>query len=283
MKKIFLSAMMIMAASLANAQGPIAGILNRYTDPEKGQVTFIEKGNRAFGISGSFRSFNASGTTGSDGYSILSMLNIGDGSAKLWSVAPGFSWFVADDLSIGINVNYSGYLIDTNLKLDFRDVINSDDEILNVQISNRHMHRHAAGLALTGRKYMSFFGSKTVGVFGEARLYGKLAWLESYPIPKEGEEAKRLRYTNSYDLGLKVAGGLAVRLRDNSAITISVPILGVVWQLSNQRKYDTIKDAEDHDYMAERGGKLSSLSVARDVDMMGVQFGYVRYIEPKKR
>lgn len=283
MKRLFLSAIMIMAASLANAQGPIAGILNRYTDPEKGQVTFIEKGNRAFGISGSFRSFDASGAAEGDGYSILSILNIGNGSAKLWSVAPSFSWFVADDVSIGVNLNYSGYLIDSNLLLDFRDILGIDEEVFNVQISNRHMHRHAGGVALTTRKYMSFFGSKTVGVFGEGRLYGKMGWIESYPIPDEDEALDKLRYTNSYDLGFKVAGGLAVRLRDNSAITISIPIFGLAWQTSHQRKYNALEDEDGKTYMAERAGNLNRFTVARDIDKLGVQFGYVRYIEPKKR
>ncbi len=281
MKKLILTAVLVTVALGASGQG-LSGILNRYTDPEKGHVTFIEKGNHAFGISGTFRSFVASGNADGDGYSVFSLLNIGNGKAQIWSVSPSFSTFIADDLSIGVSVHYSGYLLDTDLRLDFRDVIGSDEEDLNWQFSHRHMLRHAGGVSFNGRKYMSFFGSRTVGVFGEARLYSNYGVVASRPIPKDGSESVKIRHTRAFDIGFKACGGLAVRLRDGSAITLSVPIFGVAYQTSRQTKQWGVANDEEGQVIVGAGGKLDRFTIARDVEQLGIQFGYVRYIAPKK-
>lgn len=61
MKKLFLVLAFVLPGVSALAQSPIGNFLSRFEDPEKGSVTFIEKGNRAFGISGGYRRFTACG------------------------------------------------------------------------------------------------------------------------------------------------------------------------------------------------------------------------------
>ena len=168
MKKIFIAALMLLGVE-AFAQGPVSSVLNRFTDPEKGHVVFLEKGNRSMGISGNFYSFNAAGYTDGDGFSMLSLLNMGDGKVLAWDVAPRFSWFVADDLALGASILYNGYNADTDINLDFREVVpalykwlGDASGVANVAISSRHMQHHNWGLAFTARKYLSFFGSKTL-------------------------------------------------------------------------------------------------------------------------
>ena len=56
-KKLLLTLFLGLTALSAGAQG----ILDRFTDPEKGRTVFIEKGHRGYGISGSYRSFRAAG------------------------------------------------------------------------------------------------------------------------------------------------------------------------------------------------------------------------------
>lgn len=274
---------LLMVSAVAWAEegdGPVSGILDRFNAPGQSHTTFIPKGNRAFGISGGYRSFSAEGEKNGDGFSILSLLNIGNGSLKIYNVSPSFSYFLADDLSLGVRLEYSGYSVDTNLKLDFRDILNisseddpSSGEALNVQISGRHMVRNAWGGSLALRKYLSFFGSKTFAVFGEGRLYGDYGTVVSCPIDKEGVyKESKTRTTHAISAGLRLAGGLCVKLRDNSALTISIPLVGATFQYTKQYKQNTGNTAH-----------MSTFNISRDMDYYAIQIGYIRYIEPKKR
>lgn len=260
------------------------GILDRFTDPEKGHTVFIEKGSHAMGLTASYRSLNVGGATAADGYSILSVLNIGNGELHTYEISPGFSFFVADDVSLGVQLDYSGYAVNTNLRMDFRNLIDingldpqEQEEVgqaLNVQVSSRHMIRNAWGASFTARKYMSFFGSKTFGVFGEGRLYGSYGITNSCPIDKADGTLveEKMRTTWGLGVGLKLAAGLSVRLRDNSALSVSVPMIGVAYNYTRQHKEDTGNNAA-----------MSSFNVSRDLDYLAIKVSYNHFIGPKKK
>ena len=280
MKKILCIALCLLYVN-AMAQG----ILDRFNDPEKGAVVFIEKGNRALGISGGYRNFTAGGDVMGDGYSVLSLLNIGTGKLATYNVSPSFSYFLADDLSLGVKLDYSGYTLNTDLRLDLRNIINlngvaEDDpdlkaelnDILNLRISGRHMVRNAWGASLALRKYMSFFGSQTFGIFGEARLYGNYGRLVSCPLEETGALVEeKLRTSNTFSTGLKIAAGVAVKLRDNSALSVSIPIIGASYSFTKQHKNNTGNNAH-----------MSQFKVARDIDFLAIQVGYTHYIKSKR-
>lgn len=275
---------------VASAQG-IGGILDRFNEPGKGRTVFVSKGHWSWGINGGYRSFAAAGDGVGDGYSVLSLLNIGNGYLKMYNVSPNFSYFVADDLSLGLSLDYSGYAVDTDIRLDFRNIFDlegmfggfedSEDQdsledaaaALNVRISGRHMLRNAWGGSFKLRKYLSFFGSKTFAVFGEARLYGNYGQIESCPIDNDGIYVTgKARTSRSIAAGLKLGGGLCIKLRDNSAFTISIPLVGATYQYTIQHKNNTGNDAH-----------MASFNVSRELDYLALQVGYVHYIAPKKR
>lgn len=285
MKKGLLIIMLFLAVS-ANAQ---VGLLERFDDPVIGHTVFVPKGCKSLGISGSYRSIDVGGEKQGDGYYILSLLNIGDGSFSTFEVSPSFSFFVDDDLALGFRIDYSGYKVNTDLKVDlrnfipdyddlvsdiFEDSLRSDlDDLLNLQISGRHLEHHAWGASFVARKYLSFFGSSTIGLFGESRLYGKIGRTTSYPFDSEGyANESKTRTTDSYQAGLKFAAGVAVRLSEGSTLTLSIPLVGATYSYSKQHKMNTGNDAY-----------ISSFNIARNVDFMGIQVGYSRYIDPKKK
>lgn len=289
MKKLILVAFSLL--SLSAAAQPLSGILDRFNEPGKGRTVFVSKGHWSWGIAGGYRSFAAAGEGVGDGYSILSLLNIGDGYLKMYNVSPNFSYFVADDLSLGLSLDYSGYAVDTDLRLDFRNIfdlegikdgIEDPDEqesmdemasMLNVQISGRHMLRNAWGGSFKLRKYLSFFGSKTFAVFGEARLYGSYGQIESCPIDRDGFYVMgKARTSRAIAAGLKLGGGLCVRLRDNSAFTISIPLVGATYQYTMQHKQNTGNNAH-----------MASFNISRELDYLALQVGYTHFIGPKKR
>ena len=280
MKKFFILALFLLSVS-ASAQG----ILSRFYDPEAEKVVFEEKGGRSFGISGSFRSFDVAGDDLGDGYAILSLLNIGTGKISTYSVSPKFSYFVADDLALVARLDYSGYTVNTDLRLDLRSTVDlsglSEDpeeqkeiqSLLNLRVSSRHMVNNTWGASLALRKYFAFFGSQTFAVFGEARLYGNYGSTISCPIDVDGRFVEAKQRTNStFAAGLKIAGGLCVRLRGGNSLTVSVPLIGASYTNTRQHKNQTNNNAH-----------LSQVKVARNLDFMGVQVGYCHFIGPKKK
>ena len=276
MKRILVMACSLLCLS-AFAQTQESGILDRFTDPSKGRTVFISKGHRAAGVSGTYRYFNAGGEQDGDGYHILSMLNIGNGSLHYYSIAPSYSWFAADDFSIGVRLEYTGYTLDSDLKLDIRQVTGSDDPELNLRLMCRHMNSNSFGASLAARRYVSFFGSKMFAVFGEGRLYGNYGWVKSWPLDEDNiEKEGRRRNTTAWGAGIKLAGGLCVRLRDNSALTLSVPIVSVGYTQTHQDKQQGVGKENNQ-------ASMSSFGLNRNAEVFSIHVGYVRYILPKKK
>lgn len=274
-----------LALCLLSVNALAQGILDRFNDPEKGKVVFIEQGHRALGISGGYRSFNASGDVLGDGYSVLSLLNIGTGKLAIYNVSPSFSYFVADDLSLGFRFDYSGYTLNTDLRLDLRGAIKTDgltddpdlkaelNDLMNIRISNRHMVNNSWGGSLALRKYLSFFGSKTFAIFGEARLYGKYGRLVSCPIDEAGVYVNaKLRTSSSFSTGLKLAVGVIARIRDNSSLFVSIPVVGADYSYTKQHKNQTNNNAH-----------LSQFKISRSIDFLAIQVGYTRFIPCGKK
>lgn len=291
MKKLSLLFIALAVCLSAGAQSPIKNIMQRFDDPDKGHTVFIEKGARSVGISGSYRNFRAGGYVDADGFDVLSLLNMGAGQAHIWTVSPKFNWFLANDFALGVRLDYSGYWVDTNLRLDLREPIGQFLEkaevldpttkegqetlaALNLTISKRHWHKHAGGVSVTARKYLSFFGSKTFAVFGEGRLFGRYGVTTSNPIVEDGEPATKVRVSQNFGVGLKGAVGLAVKLRDGSMITGSIPIVGLEYSLLLQDKKGNVTTND---------ARLSSFRIARDLDLIGIQIAYSRVIGPKKK
>ena len=277
MKRLLCIAAVVSVTMTAFSQN--SGIMKRFTDPEIGSTVFIEKGNRAINIIGGYRSIKAGGDATGDGYSILSLLNIGDGEYTTYNISPSISFFLKDDVSIDFRLEYSGYKLNADIRADLREILNlsaieDEDEreeignTLNFHLFGRNISRKSWGTAIALRKYMSFFGSKTIGLFGEARMYGQYSKIESYPL-KRGEQNKdKYRESDVWSGGLKFGAGVCVKLRDNSAITLSIPLLGATYSYTSQ--YKTKTDSRAH---------LSQFNISRDIDYMAIQIGYSLYLK----
>ena len=259
--------------------GQNSGILKRYTDPDIGSTVFIEKGYRSINLVGGYRSIRAGGDATGDGYSILSLLNIGNGEYINYNISPSISFFIKDDVSVDLRLEYSGYKLDADIRADLREILNLesiDDEeereeigdLLNIHLLGRHISRKSWGTAIALRRYLSFFGSKTIGLFGEARLYGEYGQIESYPLRQGIENKSKLRNSDIWSAGLKLGAGLCVKLRDNSAITLSIPLLGATYSYTSQ--YKTKTDSRSH---------LSQFNISRDIDYLAIQIGYSLYLK----
>lgn len=240
-------------------------------NPDGDGKAFIAKGSRALGISGNYMNFNAGGDLNGDGYQILSLLNVGDGQLHSWKVMPKFAWFPADDFAIEAKLIYSGYSLDTDINLDFRTILQTEDPELNVQLSSRHMVNHSGGFAVAGRKYIPFFGSKFFAIFGGVTLEGRYSSI--YSSPREEKPAK-YRISHGIHADLSLDGGLALRLKDGSLISAGIPLVGIDYDYTFQNQYLDENVRKAH---------MSSLRFSRKANFLSVFFSYSRFILPKKK
>ena len=287
MKKLLTISLLLLSLSAFSQEkkGMLNGILNRFTDESKGHTVFIEKGSRAIGFNGGYRNLMVGGNNLEDGYSILSFLNIGNGRVHIYNFSPKFGYFIADDLALGVKLDYSGYTFDSDLNLSL-------GSLGNLEILNRHMHNNSWGGSVYMDKYLSVFGSKTFGFVGELQLYGRYVNTMSCPIidtepyidqdgmPQERaitpyRDVKNQRLSTGFNVGLHLNVGAMVRLRDGSSLQVLLPIVGISYSRTNQNKYQ--------DGKVSNQGYISQFNVLRKLDFIGVQIGYVRYIKPKKR
>ena len=217
------------------------------------------------------------------------MLNIGNGQLKVWNVSPNIQYFLSNDLSLGVSLDYTGYAVNTDIRLDLRDIVNSSSESLNVTLSNRAIQHHALGLSLVMRKYVPLFGSKYVAVFAEGRLQTSYGGTNNRPL--DAKDYNRERVSGVFSVALKAGGGLAIKLKNNNAITVSVPLFGVGYSYTRQEKTTTyMQESTDASgatvkvpVTEKSRSHMSDFQASRSLDLLGLQFGFVRFIEPKRR
>lgn len=114
---------------------------------------------------------------------------------------------------------------------------------------------------------------RSFAVFGEARLYANFGATKSCPTDLIGVQLiDKMRTTNTFSTGLKIAGGLCVRLRGSNALTISVPLVGAAYTNTRQHKAQTNNNAH-----------LSDFKIARNLDILGLQVAYCHFIGPKNK
>ena len=129
--------------------------------------TFIPKGTVGAGITFSYNDYALGQGAGDAGYTALLSL-IGDvhGNLQTWGVAPWVSYFVADNLSVGVRFDYSRSSFGLgNASLSLGD-------IANISISDFHYLKQAYTGAITGRYYIPFGNSKRFAMFTEVRALG---------------------------------------------------------------------------------------------------------------
>ena len=289
-KQILMVVALVFTCATTFAQDPVTRYLEERFDGSQDGKAFVKKGSRSIGIKGGFRSFNASGDESTNtGYALLSMLNIGNGQLKVWNVSPSIQYFLSNDLSLGASLDYTGYAVSTDIRLDLRDIVNSSNEELNLTLSNRAIQHHALGLSLVMRKYVPLFGSKYVAVFGEGRFQTSYGATSNQPL--DVKDYNRERLSGALSVSLKAGGGLAVKLKNNNAITVSIPLFGIGYSYTSQEKTTTtMQETTDASgatvkvpVTEKSRSHMSNFNASRSLDLLGIQFGFVRFIEPKRR
>jgi len=252
MKKtiIFLAAI-LMTGAAASAKGDKTETVEPF---DRGITlstsTFIPKGTVGAGITFSYNDYNLGQGAGDAGYTALLSL-IGDvhGNLQTWGVAPWVSYFVADNLSVGVRFDY------TRSSFGLGNAAISLGDLANFSISDFHYLKQGYTGAITGRYYIPFGNSKRFAMFTEVRALGGYGQSETY---KNEEGEKYGTYQDIYKFELGLVPGLSVFVTNEVAVEVSVGIMGF-----NYNKTVQTTNQVDKSVMESSGAncKINPLSI----------------------
>lgn len=193
---------------------------------------FIPKGQWAFGLTASYGEFN------SDDVQILSVIKDFDFGGKMYSIKPSVAYFIRNNQSIGMKLNYSrGTANLDNFVLDF-------DEDLNFEIKDVSYYTQSYSASIFYRNYIGLGTMKRFGIFNEVDLSfgsGSARFKRYY-----NDELRDTRTTTT-EARLNFSPGVTVFIMDNVSFNISFGIFGLYLKNEKQKTNEV-----------EEGSRLSS-------------------------
>ncbi|MGM9786068.1 MAG: hypothetical protein ACI3ZS_04460 [Candidatus Cryptobacteroides sp.] len=253
MKRIIITSALVLAfivcsASPAKKSGDVEPFERGLGDALTG--TFVPKGSIGAGINFTYNTVDLGGSNDDMGYSMLFGLLGGlKGSMYTFGVTPQVSYFVADNLSIGVRFSYKrSYLGLNNASLSI-----SDDIGFNIKDYNVFNHKYSG--AFTMRYYMSIAHSKRFGIFVEGRLRGGYGQGKTW---KNVEEDKYGTYSETLEAGLNFVPGICIFATNNMAVEVAIGVLGLEYS-----KVDQYTNQVEHSTMTTSGAnfKINPLSI----------------------
>lgn len=193
----------------------------------KANSLFIPKGTVGGGLSVSYSRYQLGNGSDDAGYKMLfSLLDNMHGGLQSFGIAPYISYFIKDNLSLGLRFDYdkSGYNINT-LDLALGD-------LMTMNVSDMNYLKQAYSGSMTLRHYMPIANSKRFAMFAELRATGSYAQSESYKI----QDGKKFgTYQDIYKGSLSVVPGLCCFVTNEAALEVSVGVLGFTHQKTVQK------------------------------------------------
>lgn len=235
MKKLLISTLflftVISAQALANDKPEQDSLLVAQEKPfDRGiglpSSRFIPKGTIGGGLTLSYSNYNLGKGADDAGYKMLfSMLSGIHGDIKSYGIAPFVSYFVADNISVGLRFDYDY----SCMNLGAADLSLGDMLSMNVQDVGFTKQSYMGAIAL--RDYIPIAGSKRFAMFVELRAAGGYAQSESFQI----EDGNKFgTYQDIYKCYVGLVPGLTCFVTNEIAIEASVGVLGYEYQKTVQ-------------------------------------------------
>lgn len=224
----------------------------------KSNSVFIPKGTIGAGVSFSYNNYSFGNGTDDAGYQMLfSLLKDIHGNMLSFGVAPYASYFIMDNLAVGIRFNYDR----STLGLGNANISVSDD--MSFQISDYDYFKHSYTGAVTLRNYLPFSNSKRFAMFTELRALGGYGQAESYKV-EEGEKFGTYQDIYKFELGL--VPGLCAFITNEVALEVSVGLLGF--------DYQKVVQTTDQVYRSE----MEKSGANFKINLFSINFGLSFYI-----
>ncbi|MGM9736349.1 MAG: hypothetical protein ACI3ZL_08050 [Candidatus Cryptobacteroides sp.] len=212
---------------------------------------FVPKGTVSTGINFNYKTIDLGGNSSDDfGYSMLFGL-LGDlkGSMYTFGVAPQVSYFLADNLSLGVRFDYDRSF----LTLNSASLSISDD--IGFSLTDYNMFQHTFSGSLTTRYYMPLANSKRFGVFVEARATGVYGQSKLWKVV---EEDKYGTYSVTLKGALTFVPGICIFATDNVAVEVAIGVLGLEYS-----RVDQYRNQVEHSVKTTSGAnfRINPLSI----------------------
>lgn len=212
---------------------------------------FIPKGYIGGGLTFSYKTYDMGNSANDVGYSMLfSLLSGLQGQMYTLGISPSFSYFVANNLSVGARFDYDRTSLNVgNLGLSLGD-------LASISIQDYHMLKNSYSGAVAMRYYMPIANSKRIAMFGEVRLGFELGQSVSYKVMDGRNQGT---FQSIYGGGLNVVPGLCVFATNEVCVEVAVGVLGINYQYVRQQS-----NLVDKSVMHQSGAnfKINPLSIS---------------------
>lgn len=224
---------------------------------------FIPKGSIGAGVSLSYNNYNIGNAADDMGYRMLfSLLQGLNGNMMSFGVAPQISYFIANNISLGVRFDYSR----SHLGLNKADLILTPD--LGFSLKDFKYFRQSYTGSVTFRNYIPFGTSKRFAMFAEIRAMGGYAQAETYMMKnkEDGSPYKDGTYQDIYSFEIGLVPGITAFVTDEVALEVSVGLIGF-----NYQKVKQIANQVNTSEMEKSGANFK-------VNLLALNFGLSFYI-----
>lgn len=180
---------------------------------------FIPKGQWQFGLTASYGEFST------DDLQMLSILTDLDFTGHTFSIKPYISYFVRNNISVGLRLGY------TSAKANLNSMAVDFDEDLSFNIKDAMYRNESYTAAIMTRQYIGLSRNSRFGVFNEVEL----AFSSGNSDFRRIYDAKtKLTRTTYMDARLTFSPGLCVKIMKNTSFNISFGVFG--FYLRNEKQ-----------------------------------------------
>lgn len=221
---------------------------------------FIPKGTFGTGFTFSYNTMDLGKLEDDPGYSLLSLVTGIKGEMYSFGIAPNVSYFILDNLAVGLRFDYK------RSQIDLGNVGLSLGDMLSLNMSDYHYLSHNFGGALTCRYYIPFGNSKRFAMFAEGRLTGGYGQSMIYRLD-QGD--KFGTYQDSMNFSLDVVPGLSAFMTNNVALEVSIGVLGLKY-----KRVEQVTNQVETSVMSSSGANFK-------LDLFSVSMGISVYLPTK--
>lgn len=219
---------------------------------------FIPKGTVGAGVSFSYNNYSIGNSTDDAGYAMLfSLFQDIHGNMMSFGVAPYASYFIADNLSVGVRFDYDR----SSLGLGNANI--SLGDAMSFNLNNFHYFKQSYTGSVTLRNYMPIADSRRFALFTEVRATGGYAQSETY---KFDEGAKSGTYQDIYQFELGLVPGITAFVTNEVAVEVSIGLLGF-----NYQKVEQVTNQVERSEMENSGANFK-------INLFSIGFGMSFYI-----
>lgn len=219
---------------------------------------FIPKGTVGAGVSFSYNNYSIGNSTDDAGYAMLfSLFQDIHGNMMSFGVAPYASYFIADNLSVGVRFDYDR----SSLGLGNANI--SLGDAMSFTLNNFHYFKQSYTGSVTLRNYMPIADSRRFALFTEVRVTGGYAQSETYKLD-EGD--KFGTYQDIYQFELGLVPGITAFVTNEVAVEVSIGLLGF-----NYQKVEQVTNQVERSEMENSGANFK-------INLFSIGFGMSFYI-----